>query len=233
MAPSRERRGAHDPGVVLRDMAVSVADGGERVSDLGVLRGQEACSERWRRRPSPTPSFSECFAPATPRRTPRPTTSRCRSSPLSSFPPKIWTARSSPAPTSAAVPRLALRLPRRRHPLLGRIRGRRPGARGDHGAARGGLTGRDRRRGSRSRGRAGHRAHRSLRPLDLAGGHAADRPPRAPPPRCPPLGLRLRDRIPPQGLHHRPGGEGRAAWSSDTAAGPGSRTRFGWARRRG
>ena len=42
MAPTRERRSAHDPGVVLRDLAVSVADGGDALSDLGVLRGQEA-----------------------------------------------------------------------------------------------------------------------------------------------------------------------------------------------
>jgi hypothetical protein len=42
MAPTRERRGAHDPGVVLRDLAVAIADGGDHVSDLGVLRGQEA-----------------------------------------------------------------------------------------------------------------------------------------------------------------------------------------------
>jgi hypothetical protein len=42
MAPSRERRSAHDPGVVLRDLAVAVADGGDHVTDLGVLRGQEA-----------------------------------------------------------------------------------------------------------------------------------------------------------------------------------------------
>jgi hypothetical protein len=41
MAPTRERRGAHDPGVVLRDLCVAIADGGECVSDLGVLRGQE------------------------------------------------------------------------------------------------------------------------------------------------------------------------------------------------
>jgi hypothetical protein len=41
MAPSRERRSAHDPGVVLRDLAVSIADGGDCVSDLGVLAGQE------------------------------------------------------------------------------------------------------------------------------------------------------------------------------------------------
>jgi Transposase DDE domain group 1 len=42
MAPTRERRSAHDPGIVLRDLAVAIADGGDRVSDLGVLRGQEA-----------------------------------------------------------------------------------------------------------------------------------------------------------------------------------------------
>ncbi len=41
MAPTRKRRSAHDPGVVLRDLAVSVADGGDCLSDLGVLRGQE------------------------------------------------------------------------------------------------------------------------------------------------------------------------------------------------
>jgi len=42
MAPTRERRCVHDPGVVLRDLAVAVADGGDHVSDLGVLRGQQA-----------------------------------------------------------------------------------------------------------------------------------------------------------------------------------------------
>ncbi len=42
MAPTRERRSAHDPGIVLRDLAVVIADGGDHVSDLGVLRGQEA-----------------------------------------------------------------------------------------------------------------------------------------------------------------------------------------------
>jgi len=41
MAPTRERRSAHDPGVVVRDLAVAVADGGDCLSDLGVLRGQE------------------------------------------------------------------------------------------------------------------------------------------------------------------------------------------------
>jgi hypothetical protein len=41
MAPSRQRRSAHDPGRVLRDLCVAIADGGECVSDLGVLRGQQ------------------------------------------------------------------------------------------------------------------------------------------------------------------------------------------------
>lgn len=41
MASTRERRSVHDPGVVLRDLAVSIADGGDCVTDLGVLRGQE------------------------------------------------------------------------------------------------------------------------------------------------------------------------------------------------
>jgi Transposase DDE domain group 1 len=42
MASTRERRSAHDPGVVLRDLAVAIADGGECVTDLGVLRDQGA-----------------------------------------------------------------------------------------------------------------------------------------------------------------------------------------------
>jgi hypothetical protein len=40
MAPTRERRSAHDPGVVLRDLAVMLADGGECLADLGALRDQ-------------------------------------------------------------------------------------------------------------------------------------------------------------------------------------------------
>jgi hypothetical protein len=42
MAPTRERRSAHDPRAVLCDLAVSIADGGDCVSGLGVLGGQEA-----------------------------------------------------------------------------------------------------------------------------------------------------------------------------------------------
>ncbi len=42
MAPTRERRSAHDPGRVLRDLALTLADGGDCVTDLGVLRGQQA-----------------------------------------------------------------------------------------------------------------------------------------------------------------------------------------------
>ncbi len=36
----RERRSAHDPGRVLTDLAVLLADGGETISDLAVLREQ-------------------------------------------------------------------------------------------------------------------------------------------------------------------------------------------------
>jgi hypothetical protein len=42
MAPTRERRSAHDPGRVLRDLALTLADGGDCVTDLGILRGQQA-----------------------------------------------------------------------------------------------------------------------------------------------------------------------------------------------
>ena len=40
MAPTRQRRSAHDPGRVLVDVVVSVADGGTSLSDLKVLRDQ-------------------------------------------------------------------------------------------------------------------------------------------------------------------------------------------------
>ena len=41
MAATRTRRSAHDPGRVLRDVAVMLADGGDCLSDLGALRDQE------------------------------------------------------------------------------------------------------------------------------------------------------------------------------------------------
>jgi Transposase DDE domain group 1 len=40
MASTRRRRSAHDPGEVLRDLAVVLADGGDRLAHLGVLRDQ-------------------------------------------------------------------------------------------------------------------------------------------------------------------------------------------------
>jgi hypothetical protein len=40
MAPFRQRRSAHDPGAVLRDLMVSIADGGDCLADLGALREQ-------------------------------------------------------------------------------------------------------------------------------------------------------------------------------------------------
>ena len=42
LAPMRARRSGHDPGRVVRDLAVMLADGGECVSDLGGLRDQLA-----------------------------------------------------------------------------------------------------------------------------------------------------------------------------------------------
>ncbi len=54
MAPTRSRRSAHDPGVVLRDLAVSIADGGDCVSDLGVLAGQKTSSDEWPQTRPPT-----------------------------------------------------------------------------------------------------------------------------------------------------------------------------------
>lgn len=41
MARTRERRSAHDPGRVLRDVAVMLADGGDCVTDLAAYEGQE------------------------------------------------------------------------------------------------------------------------------------------------------------------------------------------------
>jgi hypothetical protein len=40
MAPTRRRRSAHDPGRVVRDLIVAIADGGDCLADLSVLREQ-------------------------------------------------------------------------------------------------------------------------------------------------------------------------------------------------
>lgn len=40
MAPTRQRRSPHDPGQVLVDLAVMLADGGDCISDLRVMRDQ-------------------------------------------------------------------------------------------------------------------------------------------------------------------------------------------------
>jgi hypothetical protein len=42
LAPLRERRGKHDPGRVIRDLAVMLADGGDCLSDLRAVRDQES-----------------------------------------------------------------------------------------------------------------------------------------------------------------------------------------------
>lgn len=41
MAPTRERRSSHEPGRVLRDVAVMLADGGDCVTDMAAYEGQE------------------------------------------------------------------------------------------------------------------------------------------------------------------------------------------------
>jgi len=41
LAPMRERRGRHDPGRVVRDLAVMLADGGDCLSDLRAVRDQQ------------------------------------------------------------------------------------------------------------------------------------------------------------------------------------------------
>jgi hypothetical protein len=40
MAPTRQRRSAHDPGVVLAQLAVSIADGGDCLADIATLRAE-------------------------------------------------------------------------------------------------------------------------------------------------------------------------------------------------
>ena len=42
LAVLKQRRRGHDPGRVIRDLAVMLADGGECVSDLGAVRDQQA-----------------------------------------------------------------------------------------------------------------------------------------------------------------------------------------------
>ena len=40
LSPARQRRGRHDPGRVAVDLSVVLADGGEAIADLAVLRNQ-------------------------------------------------------------------------------------------------------------------------------------------------------------------------------------------------
>src|SRR3954454_11675304 len=42
LAGLRERRGRHDPGRVIRDLAVMLADGGDCLSDLRAVRDQQS-----------------------------------------------------------------------------------------------------------------------------------------------------------------------------------------------
>ena len=48
LAALKQRRRGHDPGWVIRDLAVMLADGGECVSDRGADAIRRRCSGRWR-----------------------------------------------------------------------------------------------------------------------------------------------------------------------------------------
>lgn len=133
-------------------------------------------------------------------------------------------------------------LPRGRHPLLGRARAERPGARGDRQCPRSRLGRRDL-PGRGAGGRAPDPPPRGLRlgadrpprPLRLARGLAADLQKGARPPRCPALADRHR-RLAPPVLPHRPTRPRRTSPSSTAPTAPtptsssGSRTpwRWGW-----
>ncbi|MBO0690746.1 MAG: transposase, partial [Candidatus Dormibacteraeota bacterium] len=47
LAHLRQRRSKHHPADVIRDLTVSIADGGECLSDLAALRDSRSCSGRW------------------------------------------------------------------------------------------------------------------------------------------------------------------------------------------
>ena len=51
LAAIKQRRRGHDPGRVIRDLAVMLVDGGERVSDFGAVREQDALFGRSRLTP--------------------------------------------------------------------------------------------------------------------------------------------------------------------------------------
>ena len=54
LASMRERRSGHDPGRVIRDLAVMLADGGEALTDLGGIREQAALFGAVASTPPPT-----------------------------------------------------------------------------------------------------------------------------------------------------------------------------------
>jgi hypothetical protein len=49
LASLRRRDSGHDPGRVVLDLALMLADGGEAIADLAVLRNEPDCSGRWPR----------------------------------------------------------------------------------------------------------------------------------------------------------------------------------------
>src|SRR5919109_1252943 len=55
MAPTRERRSAHDPGRVLRDLVVSIGEGAGEGASLGGRRAPRSDHPRHRRHPARRP----------------------------------------------------------------------------------------------------------------------------------------------------------------------------------
>lgn len=68
MSPTRKRRSGHDRGKVLIDLAVMLADGGDSMSDLAVLRDQsEPCDTRLGNRAPPRTEWSFARVRSVPR----------------------------------------------------------------------------------------------------------------------------------------------------------------------
>jgi hypothetical protein len=59
LGPWRKPLAVHDPGKIVLDLAVAVALGGDAACDVGVLRAQPGCSDRWPRTRRVTRSPSE------------------------------------------------------------------------------------------------------------------------------------------------------------------------------
>jgi hypothetical protein len=144
LAGLRQRQREHDPGRIAVDVAVMLADGGETIADLAVLREQAALFGRWpRTRPrggsspnSTRPPWPSCARPEPrPARSPGPSTPkpaaiyRRRQWPASRC--RAWSSTWTPASSSATPTRKRRPEPGRRRSGTCRIRRTQPP--GTHG----------------------------------------------------------------------------------------------------